>query len=353
MEEAISKISIPDTSDCHEESKVRRRNEQCWELKSQRCGRERETFESGPEEVRKPAMLLTRSEVSKPQPPGQRQLSPVFINKVYWNKDRPIHLCTVCGCFCTKMAEFSSCNRGFCAQKYWCICNLAFTENYLPLVKRRVFQAGEQTANECLMIWSCAWCAWRGWCGWSCVIMGWVGGDEVRVEVGHTLRSLLGHCKASEDSGRREWVLCRGESHLEVPGWFHELSQAGEAKLRCSLTCRVFLTPWDQLLWKGGAGCRSGQREELSWCRPVTALALSREPLSILTSILSVSELFHLVLCPGLYFPVLITGWKEVFNGSDTTLKECEHPLNGWQLRTVCWLCSQELGQWVPHWSRM
>ena len=199
-----------------------------------------------------------------------------------------------------------------------------------------------------------AWCAWRGWCGWSCVITAWVGGDEVRVDVGHTLRSLLGHCKASEDSGRREWVLCRGESHLEVPGWFHELSQAGEAKLRWSLTCRMFLTPRDQLLWKGGAGCRSGQGEGLSWCRPVTALALH-----IATQYVNLNPVSFRV----------FSAWSEmsrtIFSSVDhwleggllmavtTTLKECEHPLNGWQLRTVCRLCSQELGQWVLHWSRM
>lgn len=42
-----------------------------------------------------------------------------------------------------------------------------------------------------------------------------MGGDEVRVDVEHTLWGLLGHCKASEDSGRREQVPCRGESHLD------------------------------------------------------------------------------------------------------------------------------------------
>lgn len=64
MEEAISKISIPDTRECHEESKARRRDEQCWELKSQRCGPRGKYFNQDPEEVREPATLLTRSEVS-------------------------------------------------------------------------------------------------------------------------------------------------------------------------------------------------------------------------------------------------------------------------------------------------
>ena len=114
MEEAISKISIPDTNECHEENRARRRNEQCWELKSQRCGPRRKHLNQDPKELREPAMLLTRAEVSNRSLQAKGGLSPVFINKVYWNKDTPIHLCTVCGCFCTKMAEFSSCNRDFC-----------------------------------------------------------------------------------------------------------------------------------------------------------------------------------------------------------------------------------------------
>ena len=150
-----------------------------------------------------------------------------------------------------------------------------------------------------------------------------------------------------------------GESHLEAPGGFalfviHELSQAGEAKLRWSLTRRMFLTPWDQLLWKGGAGGRSGQRQELSWCSPMTALA------------------FHVATQCVNFNPVtfrLVSIWSEmsrtIFSSVDhllkgglsmavaMTQKECEHPLNGWQLRNVCSLCSQELGQWVLHWSRV
>lgn len=75
---------------------------------------ERETFESGPGGGEGASHVTNEVRGQQPQPPGQRRLSPVFINKVYWNKDGPIHLCIVCGCFCTKMAEFSSCNRDFC-----------------------------------------------------------------------------------------------------------------------------------------------------------------------------------------------------------------------------------------------